>query len=99
MLRALYVALRSDGAALANDHLYVGDEWVARVNRDHVELRGVTAFNGHRDVWTHQPYRVTDHSVPAVLALIDERRAARAKSLPEPEAGPSREPGEASCAA
>ncbi len=77
MLRALHVALRGQGATIVNDHLYLGDEWVARVNYDHVELRGVTAFNGHRDVWTHQPYRVTETCVPDVVAMIDERRKAR----------------------
>lgn len=98
---------RLPGSRIEGYALMIGDQCVATVSRldTHVTVRHAAVFNGFNheippgcDDCVTTPRRHKD-PVGRVVKAIEERQAARATSLPLPEAGPSRSPEEVACVA
>ena len=101
LLRAVCEALvaRGEPAALDGEWLYIGEQPVAYVADRGLVVPRALCYDGFQHVEAVPTAVRQRATVAEIVRLVDERQAARAKSLPEPEAGPSREPGEVSCAA
>lgn len=101
LLRAVCEALvaRGEPATLDGEWLYIGDQPVAYVAARGIVVPRALCYDGFQHVEAVSTATRQRGTVDEIVALIAERQAARALSLPEPEAGPSREPGEVSRAA
>lgn len=99
------VQARLPGSRLDGRLLYVGEQHVATATGDDsaVLVRYATVFDGFRHCTPAgcdtSVTKVESHKDPVgrVLKAIDERQAARAKSLPVPEGDPGRDPEEVCC--